>query len=68
MSNPFIVGKKPREKTIKDLVEWLDSYGLRVYGNMIHEDGSETGLHDFDSEKLAKLMKNTSANEKNRQL
>jgi len=60
MSNPFIEGKKPREKAIEELLKWLDSYGLRVYGNMFHEDGSETGLHDFDSQKLVQLMRNVS--------
>jgi len=60
MSNPFIVGKKPREKTIKDLVEWLDSYGLRVYGSAIDDDGSYQGLQDFDAKSLVELMRKAS--------
>lgn len=34
--------------------------GLSVYGNMAHEDGSITGLHDFDAEMIVKLRKNIS--------
>lgn len=61
MSNPFVTGKNPRTNTIEQLVEWLDDLGLRIYGNMVHEDGSETGLHDFDAEMVTKLLKNLDA-------
>ena len=54
----FKPGAKPQEKTIEKMLEWLREMGLSVYGNMIHEDGEVTGLHDFDAEMIVRLRKN----------
>ena len=62
-SNPFKAGKKPHKKTIEQMLNWLDDLGLTVYGSMVHEDGSETGLHDFDAEMIKKLIRNLETNE-----
>lgn len=58
MSNPFVAGKRPQQKSIEHMIEWLDSLGLRVYGEMVHEDGEVTGLHDFDAERIVRLRNN----------
>jgi len=39
------------------MLSWLDDLGLSVCGCMIHEDGSRTGLYDFDAEMIQGLIK-----------
>lgn len=50
--------RQPRMKTLKQVEAWLRSYGFRIYGANISEEGEEyPGCRDYTVESAVKVAK-----------